>query len=88
MLDRADAEYIRGRSDILLKVKLLLDAEAKAIARTPVRGKYTGKLGTGHTCAQRADPPKIGSTVTYTYRDITKTGNPKFASFLRVRNEP
>ena len=102
MLHRADAEYITGRSDVLLKVKLLLDAEATVIAHTPGRGKYKGKLGalevetpegmhfklgTGFTDAQRTNPPKIGSHVTYTYRDITKTGKPKFASFLRVRNE-
>ncbi|MDI1309785.1 MAG: DNA ligase [Methylotenera sp.] len=102
MLHRADAAYITGRSDVLLKVKLLLDAEATVIAHTPGRGKYAGKLGalevetpegirfklgTGFSDVQRADPPKIGSTVTYTYRDITKTGKPRFASFLRVRNE-
>lgn len=102
MLHRADAAYITGRSDVLLKVKLLLDAEATVKGHTPGRGKYADKLGalevetpegirfklgTGFTDAQRADPPKIGSTVTYTYRDITKTGKPKFASFLRVRNE-
>ncbi|MDP3087714.1 MAG: hypothetical protein Q8M99_05955 [Methylotenera sp.] len=45
------------------------------------------KHGTGFTDEKRARPPKIDSTVTYTYRDITKTGKPKFASFLRVRNE-
>ena len=31
MLHRADAPYITGRSDVLLKLKLLLDAEAKVI---------------------------------------------------------
>lgn len=102
MLHRADAPYITGRSDVLLKLKLLLDAEAKVIAHQPGRGKYKGKmgallvetpegvrfkLGTGFSDAQRENPPAIGSTVTYTYRDITKTGKPKFASFLRVRNE-
>ena len=45
------------------------------------------KLGTGFTDAQRANPPKIGSTVTYAYKDTTKNGKPKFASFLRVRDE-
>lgn len=45
MLHRADAEYIKGRSDVLLKVKLLMDAEATVIAHTPGRGKYTGRLG-------------------------------------------
>jgi len=42
MLHRADAEYITGRSDVLLKVKLLLDAEATVIAHKPGRGKYIG----------------------------------------------
>ena len=102
MLHRADALYVTGRSDVLLKLKLLYDAEATVIAHTAGRGKYTGKLGalevvtpegirfklgTGFTDAQRENPPKIGSTVTYTYRDKTKAGKPKFASFLRVRNE-
>jgi DNA ligase-1 len=45
------------------------------------------KLGIGFTDPQRANPPKIGSLVSYTYRNITKTGKPKFSSFLRVRNE-
>lgn len=102
MLHRADAPYITGRSDVLLKLKLHLDAEAKVIEYVPGRGKYKGKLGalvmetpegvrfklgTGFSDAERKNLPKIGSTVTYTYRDITKTGKPKFASFLRVRDE-
>lgn len=45
------------------------------------------KLGTGFSDAQRANPPKIGSLVTYTYRDKTLNGKPKFASFLRERIE-
>jgi len=102
MLHRADAPYITGRSDVLLKLKLLLDAEAKVVGYTKGRGKYAGKvgalvletpagirfkLGTGLSDAQRVQPPKIGSLVTYTYRDITKTGKPKFASILRERKE-
>jgi DNA ligase 1 len=102
MLHRADAEYVTGRSDVLLKLKLLLDAEATVIAHLPGKGKYAGKLGallveaqdgmrfklgTGFSDAQRDNPPKIGSTITYTYLDKTKNGKPKFASFLRVRNE-
>lgn len=102
MLHRADAPYVTGRSDVLLKLKLIYDAEAKVVAHTPGRGKYKGKLGalvvetpegirfklgTGFTDAQREHPPKIGNLVTYTYRDKTKTGKPKFASFLRVRDE-
>ena len=102
MLHRADALYSTGRSDMLLKLKLLYDAEATVVAYTAGRGKYKGKLGalvvetadgirfklgTGFSDAQRENPPKIGSLVTYTYRDKTKTGKPKFASFLRVQDE-
>ncbi len=43
------------------------------------------KAGTGLTDAQRANPPAIGSVVTYRYRDHTPKGLPRFASFLRVR---
>lgn len=102
MLHKADALYVTGRSDVLLKLKLLYDAEATVVGHAIGRGKYAGKLGalevetpegirfklgTGFTDAQRENPPKIGSIVTYTYRDKTIKGKPKFASFLRVRNE-
>ena len=55
------------------------------VVETPAGIRF--KLGTGFTDAQRANPPKIGSTVTYAYKDTTKNGKPKFASFLRVRDE-
>jgi DNA ligase 1 len=102
MLHRADAVYVTGRNDALIKLKPLFDAEATVVAHTAGRGKYKGKLGalvlempsgirfklgTGFSDAQRENPPKIGSLVTYTYKDKTKNGKPKFASFLRVRNE-
>lgn len=100
MLHRADALYVTGRSDVLLKLKPLYDAEATVLGYVAGRGKYAGKmgallletpahirfkLGTGFTDAQRAHPPVIGSVVTYTYRGLTTTGKPRFASFLRLR---
>ena len=102
MLHRADALYETGRSATLIKLKPLYDAEATVVAYTDGKGKYKGKLGalvvetpegirfklgTGLTDAQRENPPKIGSLVTYTYKDQTKNGKPKFARFLRVRDE-
>lgn len=100
MLHRADASYETGRSDSLLKMKPLDDAEAVVIAHLPGKGKYAGmlgalrvcsesgqefSLGSGFTDQQRRDPPPIGATVTYRYRDFTANGLPRFASFLRVR---
>ena len=42
-------------------------------------------IGTGFTDAQRANPPAIGTEVTYSHRGLTNTGLPRFASFVRVR---
>lgn len=102
MLHRADALYQTGRSDVLLKMKPLQDAEAVVIGHQAGKGKYAGALGalrlrtpegqvfllgSGFSDAQRNNPPAIGSTVTYRYRDLTSKGLPRFASFLRVREE-
>lgn len=45
------------------------------------------KLGTGFSDAQRQDPPPVGNWVTYRYRGINDSGIPRFASFLRVRED-
>ena len=102
MLHRADAPYETGRSDTLLKMKPWDDAEATVIGHQPGKGKHAGvlgalrvrtgdgrefSLGTGFTDQQRRDPPPVGAKITYRYRDLTKNGLPRFASFLRVREE-
>jgi len=89
MLHRADALYETGRSDTLLKMKPWEDAEAVVIGHVPGKGKYSGmlgalrvrtsdgrefSLGTGFTDEQRRNPPLLGSTVTYRYRDVTGNG--------------
>ncbi len=99
VLHRADAAWVTGRSDAILKFKPALDTEAIVVAHHAGRGKYEGMLGalevrtpearrfligSGLPDALRRDPPPIGSVVTYRYRDLTSTGLPRFASFLRV----
>ncbi|HEX7047399.1 MAG TPA: DNA ligase, partial [Gammaproteobacteria bacterium] len=44
-------------------------------------------IGSGFTDAERAEPPAIGSLVTYRYNGLTSNGVPRFARFLRVRHE-
>jgi DNA ligase-1 len=100
MLHRADALWQSGRSAVLLKLKPQFDAEAVVLAHEAGKGKYQGmlgallvrtengqrlRLGTGFSDAQRRDPPAIGSTISYRYRDLTASGLPKFASFLRMQ---
>lgn len=100
MLHLAEAPYVTGRSDVLLKLKPLQDTEAEVIAHVAGKGKYTGMLGglrvrmpdgkvfvigTGFTDEVRRNPPPVGTIVTYTFRGLTKSGLPRFASYLRVR---
>ena len=100
MLHRADAPYLTGRSDALLKLKPRLDAEATVVAHLPGRGRLAGmmgallvetpagvrfQLGTGFTDAERREPPPVGAQVTYIYRELTRAGVPRFASYWRRR---
>jgi DNA ligase 1 len=45
------------------------------------------KLGTGFTDAQRQQPPAPGTLVTYRFRGLNDSGTPRFASFLRLRED-
>lgn len=100
MLHRADAPYVTGRSDALLKLKPRLDAEATVLAHLPGRGRLAGmmgallvetpsgvrfQLGTGFTDAERREPPPVGAQVTFVYRELTRDGVPRFASYWRRR---
>jgi DNA ligase 1 len=102
MLHRRDALYRAGRSEDLLKYKPHEDAEAQVIAHLPGKGKYEGmmgalqvrtpdgrsfRIGTGFTDALRARPPPVGAWLTYRYSGLTSTGLPRFARFMRLRDE-
>ena len=101
MLHRADAGYVTGRSDVLLKMKPWHDAEATVVGHLEGKGKFRGmlgalrvrthegiefSLGTGLSEALRKNPPPVGTLVTYRYRDLGSNGRPRFASFYRIRD--
>lgn len=100
VLHRGDAPYQSGRGVGLLKLKPYDDAEAKVIAINPGHGRLRGlmgsidvrtpdgrvfAIGSGFTDAERADPPPVGSWVTYRFNGLTATGLPRFARFLHLR---
>ncbi|EFK95022.1 DNA ligase [sediment metagenome] len=102
MLRRADSLYQAKRSDDLLKLKTFEDAEAKVLAIIEGKGKYQKmmgallveneerikfKIGGGFSDEMRENPPPIGTIVTYKYYGKTKDNKPRFASFLRVRED-
>ncbi len=100
MLHHAGAAYLTGRQAVLAKYKPSQDGEAVVLEHVPGRGRLTGRtgalvvrnaqgqvfrVGSGLSDELRAHPPAIGSTITYTWRGQTRTGLPRFATFLRER---
>ncbi|MCV6607040.1 MAG: DNA ligase [Campylobacterales bacterium] len=92
--------YKSGRSVQILKVKTFHDDEATVIKINQGKGKFKGlmgsitvrlkngiifNIGNGFTLENRKNPPKLGEMVTFKYKELTKNGKPKFASFKRVR---
>lgn len=94
--------YHTGRTAHVLKVKRFADMEGVVIGLNEGKGKYREmmgsltlklnngivfNLGTGFTDQMREKKWAMGTIVTFKYHGFTKTGIPKFASFLRVRQE-
>lgn len=99
MLHRGKSLYRGERTDDLLKMKPARDAEAKVIGYSPGKGKYAGMIGalivetpealrfsvgSGLSDADRIDPPKIGTRITYRYQTLTANGVPRFARYVRA----
>jgi len=102
MLRKPNSPYEVGRSYNLLKVKTYEDTEATVIGHLPGSGKHAGRLGallvelpngirfaigTGFSDRERDNPPPVGSIVTFKYYGYHKSGIPRFASFLRIRDK-
>ncbi len=102
MLHKADALYKAQRNDDLLKLKTYQDEEAVVISHIKGQGKFKNlsgailvenkdkirfKIGSGFSQAQRQNPPKIGSIITYKFYGKTKTNKPRFPIFLREKTD-
>ena len=102
MLHVVDALHAPGRSEALLKLKPHLDAEAVVVGHRAGTGKYRGLvgalevessqgrrffIGSGLSDSMRRAPPAIGTTITYRYRELTPSGLPRFATYLRPHDD-
>ncbi|MFQ3311548.1 MAG: DNA ligase-1, partial [Colwellia sp.] len=100
MLHLASAYYKIGRNTALMKLKKHQDAEAIVIGHTKGKGKYQDllgaievetvdgivfKIGSGFSDVQRANPPKVGTIITFKYNGLTDAGIPRFARFWRIK---
>ena len=92
--------YIDKRTSSALKVKSFHDTECKVIGYTKGKGKFENmmgsvicklpnsiefKIGSGFSKKERIYPPKIGTIITFKYKEFTKYGKPRFPVYLRVR---
>ena len=84
----------------MLKVKKASDMEGRVVAinfhldqqrlkslTLKLENGVMFKLGNGFTKQQRLKPPSVNAQVTFKYYGFTKYGKPKFASFIRVREQ-
>ena len=100
MLRQPGSKYVNGRSNTLLKVKSFYDAEAKVIKHAEGRGRNSGRMGaliclmecgkqfrvgTGFSDTIRNNPPQINSIITYRFQELTKSGVPRFPSYVGPR---
>ncbi|MDH6164987.1 DNA ligase-1 [Variovorax boronicumulans] len=102
MLHRGGSLYRGERNNDLLKVKPHDDAEARVVGHVTGKGRNSNrlgalvvetpegkrfKLGSGLTDAERENPPAIGTWVTYRFNGTNASGLPRFARFMRVRED-
>lgn len=102
MLRRPGSRYESGRSSTLLKVKSFHDAEARVVGHQEGAGRHKGRLGallveledgtrfavgTGFSDAERENPPRVGSLITFRYQELSDGGVPRFPSYVGVREE-
>ena len=102
MMRQPGSHYEAGRSSTLLKVKTFHDAEARVVGHLAGEGKHKGRVGslrvefangllfsvgTGLSDAERANPPAVGSVITFRYQELTDTGVPRFPSYVGIRRD-
>ena len=97
MLRKPGSMYEFKRSSTLLKMKLMHDDECVVIGYEDGLGKYKGlcgalvceyrgkmfKVGSGLTDSDRKTPPKMGSTITFGYFEMSPKGIPRHPTFKR-----
>ena len=99
MIKDPKSKYEGTRSKSLLKVKVMLDAEATVIGKENGTGRCADmmgalvvkdkdglvfKVGTGFTDAMRKNPPKKGTVITFKYQNLTNSGKYRFPAFDRI----
>ena len=100
MVRRPGSLYHHKRSHDLQKIKRAQTAEAVVTGYHDGEGRNSGrvgalvakfcgqvfKIGSGLTDRERDNPPAIGSTVTFSFFELTDSGKPRFPVFVGIRD--
>lgn len=100
MLRRPASPYEQKRSSSLLKLKPSDSCEAVMVGSESGKGRLAGlvgalvvvwrglkfRIGTGLDDESRANPPAIGSKISFGFCGLTDSGLPRFPTFIAVRN--
>ena len=98
MAIKPHSKYENKRSNLLLKIKTFHDMEATVIGYVPGKDRFKNTTGSlickldngiefqlsGMDTETRLHPPAINSRIMFKYKEITKNGKPRFASYLRL----
>eukprot|EP00026_Physarum_polycephalum_P002320 Phypoly_transcript_02326.p1 GENE.Phypoly_transcript_02326~~Phypoly_transcript_02326.p1 ORF type:complete len:617 (+),score=95.55 Phypoly_transcript_02326:985-2835(+) len=91
VLRQAKSEYHPGRSESLLKCKVLRDLDALVLESNPAAAVCRLQLPDGSTTQAFLDQPfldlKIGDVVSFQFENIDKSGKPWGARVMRVRDD-
>lgn len=83
--------YTKGKGHFSNKVgAIICEQESSTFSTQPKETKNTKiifKIGIGMSDEFRANPPPIGTIITYKYTGLTKNNLPKFPVFLRIFEE-
>ncbi|CAG8615091.1 17201_t:CDS:2 [Racocetra fulgida] len=79
MIRKPKSEYVRGRSNTLLKIKSFYDGEALLEGYEPGKGKYTGMTGALKCVMACGKKFKVGSGL-----KLSDGGHPRFPTFIGV----
>lgn len=100
ILRKPGSSYVNKRTNVMLKAKNTVEAEAVVVEHIPGLGRNKDRLGSilvelpdgkrfaigsGFSDYDRYNPPPIGSLITFKHYGFTKSGIPRFASFKAVR---
>lgn len=78
---------LRGKIGALVCEQVLQSGRDVLIPSIWHNKRITFKIGSGLNDALRANPPKIGTIITYQYNGFSKNGIPKHTRFVRIYGE-